>query len=136
MSPDYDRDQFSMPPEPDFGPAPGPEKGGETEKYGAQLVRRMHEDLRLLLEDYHELRQPLEHDGVSTYVQSRLERIVEDIQELEAFWGKHYQGSHGPLEQQLWEGGPNRGGLSPRADEGFGPEVGQGDDAGFKLEEF
>jgi hypothetical protein len=134
MSPDFDRE--SLPPEPDFEPAPGPEGGKEPEKYGAQLVRRMHEDLRLLLEDYHELKGPLEHDGVNTYVQSRLERIVEDIQELEAFWSQHYQGSHGPLENQFWEGGPMRGGLSPRRDEGFGPEVGRGDDSGFKLEEF
>jgi hypothetical protein len=143
VSPDFDRDQYSMPPEPDFEPdvgrgvANGPEGGGETpEKYGAQLVRRMHEDLRLLLQDYHELRGPLEHNEIDSYVQRRLEAIVTDIQELESFWSQHYQGSHGPLEQQLWEGGPNRGGLSPRRDEGFGPEVGQGDDRGFKLEEF
>jgi hypothetical protein len=125
-----------MPPEPDFEPAPGPETGKETpEKYGAQLVRRMHEDLRLLLRDYHELRGPLEHDKINDYMQRRLEGLASDIQEIEAFWEKHYQGEHGPLEEQFFFG-PNAEGLSPGGEGGFGPEVGQGDDAGFKLEEF
>src|SRR6516162_7485655 len=99
MSPDFDREQYPMPPEPDFDVAPGPETDKEPpEKYGAQLVRRMHEDLRLLLQDYHELRGPLEHNEIDSYVQRRLEAIAGDIEELEAFWSPHYQGSHGPLE--------------------------------------
>jgi hypothetical protein len=142
MSPDFDRDGYETPdyePVPDVGRgvANGPEGGGETpEKYGAQLVRRMHEDMRLLLQDYHELRQPLEHNEIDSYVQRRLEAIASDIEELEAFWSKHYQGSHGPLENQLWEGGPMGGGLSPPGGGDFGPEVGQGDDGAFQLEEF
>jgi hypothetical protein len=100
-------------------------------KYGAQLVQRMHEDLRLLLQDYHELRGPLEHREIDDYVQRRLERIVEDIQEIEQFWNKNYLRDNGPLHMQETyslpdeEGEDDEGleGMIGEDDEGLGDEL-------------
>ena len=65
----------------------------EAEKYGGQVLRRMYQDATILLQDYDELSGPLEQEEVTALIKSRLERMVEDIEELEEIFAKLYPDS-------------------------------------------
>lgn len=69
----------------------------EEEKYSAQVLRRMHADALVLLEQYDEMRGPLEHEGVAAHLQKKLESLVEEIEDIEAAFDKHH-GDLPPLE--------------------------------------
>lgn len=60
------------------------------EKYSAQVLRRMHQDATLLLEDYDSMRGPLEHAEIDGYLQAKLESLVEELEGLEKLFGKHH----------------------------------------------
>jgi hypothetical protein len=80
----------------DMGDIQEPEAEQGQEKYSAQVLRRMHEDASILLEEYDEMRGPLEHPHVDKYLQRKLEGIVSDIEEIEMMWSKHHP-DNGPL---------------------------------------
>lgn len=57
---------------------------------GAQVLRRLHEDASLLLQDYDEMLGPLENENVKTRLQGKLEGFTEELTELEEEFGKLY----------------------------------------------
>lgn len=79
------------------GDMPPPVEGGElgtasepTEKFGAQVLRQIHTDLLAILETYDGYREHLDHEEIDAFVQSKLEKTVQEIEELEAEFSKHY----------------------------------------------
>ncbi len=64
-------------------------EGGE-EKYSAQVLRRLHRDASLLLEEYEEMREYLEHDDIDDHLQKTMEQLVELLEEREALMSKHH----------------------------------------------
>lgn len=54
-----------------------------AELYGAQLIRRMHRDAAVLMQDYDRLAQQLEEQSVKAHVQSKIETLEKDMQALE-----------------------------------------------------
>ncbi len=69
------------------------EGGGEpepTEKYSAQVLRRMHEDAQLLLDQYDEMRGPLENEEVDSHIEEKLQALVGELEEIEGLYEKHH----------------------------------------------
>lgn len=66
------------------------EEDASDEPFGAQCLRRIHEDLRILMQDYDEMMGPLEHEGVKGHLQKTLEGIEQSLTEVESLWEKHY----------------------------------------------
>lgn len=62
----------------------------ELEKYSAQVLRRLHEDASILLEDYDAMRALLENEEIDAHVVSRLEAFVEAMDGAEALMAKHH----------------------------------------------
>ncbi len=60
------------------------------EPYGAQVLRRLHEDHSILMKDYDEMLGPLENEHVKKILSKKLEGIEGDLTEYEGAWGKHY----------------------------------------------
>lgn len=121
-----------MPPEGDLQPPPDPmdadpdmvEEGSE-EKYSAQLIRRIHQDLLALMEMYDGLLQHSEHQDINKFVVKFLEGIDVTLTGLEGLMTKHHPDS-GPLE------GGEEGGME---DEGMEGENAMGGDPGMDMEE-
>jgi ribosomal protein S15P/S13E len=67
------------------------------EKYSAQVLRRLHQDATILLEEYDEMRQHLEHEEIDDHLQEKLEKLVVEIEEIEALFEKHHPDAE-PLE--------------------------------------
>ncbi len=66
------------------------ETGLTEEPLSAQVVRRMHEDASLLLEEYDSWMKILEHKEVKGHLRTILERFVEDLETLEELHAKHH----------------------------------------------
>lgn len=65
--------------------------GGEVvEPYGAQILRRLHDDHSMLMQDYDSMMGPLEHEGVKGLLQQHLEHKAGFLDELEKAFGEHY----------------------------------------------
>lgn len=60
------------------------------EPYGAQVLRRLHEDHSLLMKDYDEMMGPLENEGVKGHLQGKLEHIGEFLTKTEELFGNSY----------------------------------------------
>jgi hypothetical protein len=69
----------------------GKEPKHSTEPYGAQVLRRMHEDHKHLLSDYDELAGPMEHEAVKKHLTKTLEGISSHLDETEGLFKKHYK---------------------------------------------
>lgn len=70
------------------------EKGLEgEEKYSLQVLKRMHQDASILLEEYDEMSGPLEHEEISAHLQTKLEDLVQDIEEIEGLVDTHHPGT-------------------------------------------
>ena len=67
-----------------------PEEGSD-EPYSAQVLRRMHKDASILLEEYDEMAGPLEHDKIKGHLQEKLEALVSELEEIEDLFGKHHE---------------------------------------------
>ena len=79
-------------------PPPAPEIEEEPEeKYSAQVLRRLHEDALYLLQEYDAMREHLEHPEIDGHVQSKLENLVDEIEEIEGLMGEHHPDA-APLE--------------------------------------
>lgn len=72
-------------------PGEAAEAQPSTERLGAQVLRRLHEDHKLLLKDYHEMMGPLEHEPTRNLLEKKLKQIAEDLDEYEGHFGKHYK---------------------------------------------
>lgn len=69
------------------------EVGGDTggdEPYGAQMLRKLHEDLSMIMEDYHNMMGPLEQTDVKDYMTGHLESVEEALSMTEELFGKAY----------------------------------------------
>ncbi len=88
------------------------ETGLTEEPLSAQVVRRMHEDASLLLEEYDSWMKILEHKEVKGHLRTILERYVEDLETLEELHAKHHPdlpplggGSHDDDEETTADSG-------------------------------
>jgi hypothetical protein len=72
------------------GAAPVDEGGPAPEKHGAQVLRRMHEDRQLLLDQYDELTELIDNDSVKEFCEGLMENIVKELDEIEAKFAEHY----------------------------------------------
>ena len=64
--------------------------GTMDEPYGAQVVRRLHQDAMLLLDDYDQMMGPLENESVKAHLQKKLEALTKDAEEVEALFTQAY----------------------------------------------
>lgn len=88
-----------LPPDGADTPGEGPagESPEEVEKYSAQVIRRMHQDAQILLEEYEDMREHLEHPEVDGHVQKKLESLVDELEQLETMFTTHHPEAS-PLE--------------------------------------
>ncbi len=75
---------------------------GADEPWGAQCLRRIHEDKCHLMRDYDDMLGPLEHDHVKGFMSKLLGHHDQHLTEIEKLWGKHY-GHLPPLAEALGE---------------------------------
>lgn len=89
------------PPLEEPGPGPSPDANmdlnvdgevdqQEVEKYSAQVIRRMHQDAILLLQDYEGLREHLEHPQIDGHMEKKLQLLVSELEELEGLMEAHH----------------------------------------------
>ena len=78
-----------LPPEADLN-NDGVTTEQEYELYSAQVIRRLHEDALLLLQHYHDLGGPLEHEPTKKLLEKKLEALVADLDELEGHFSEHH----------------------------------------------
>jgi hypothetical protein len=73
--------------------ADGPDSttDGTPEPFGASVMRRLHEDCGLLLQQYDEMMPFLEHDAVKKRLHKKLETLVQELDEIEKDFGSHYK---------------------------------------------
>lgn len=62
----------------------------EPEVYSAQVLRRLHEDRRILLEEYDSMLKYLEHEGVRKFVHKILENMEEELSSIEDLFEEHH----------------------------------------------
>jgi len=77
------------PPEADLN-KDGEVTGEEMEKYGAQCLRRLHEDFSILMQDYDEMTQMLENEQVSAHLTKILEQLEENLTGTEELFSEAY----------------------------------------------
>lgn len=63
---------------------------GNEEVFGAQVLRRLHKDAILLMQEYDEMKGMLENEGIKTKLQAKLEALEEDLTEIEELWEANY----------------------------------------------
>lgn len=101
-----------MPPAMD-SPGLGPESGVEeaSEPYGAQVLRRMHEDHQILIEEYHDMLNVLEHNDIKDFVVTHLNAIDQMMSGVEQLFASAYGENSGipPLANAM----PGGEGLPP-----------------------
>ncbi len=79
------------PPDPNgTGDMQAEEQHNPNEPWGAQVLRRIHENAMILLEEYDEMMAPLENERVKAHLQKLLEGIVQDIDETEGTHSAEY----------------------------------------------
>ncbi|MDE2098075.1 MAG: hypothetical protein KGL39_12550 [Patescibacteria group bacterium] len=79
-------------PHPDDGgvhnePAGGVPMEEPSEPYGAQVIRRLHQDRSILLEEYDEMMEHLEQPQVKRQAEKIIGQIVKEMDELEGLFG-------------------------------------------------
>lgn len=74
-------------------------EGDTEEKYSAQVLRHMHENALILLEEYDSFTEQLEHEEISGHLHEKLEDLVSEIETLEEMMEKHH-----PESEPLGEG--------------------------------
>lgn len=65
--------------------------GEATSPLGAQILKRMHEDAALLMQEYDSWMPTLEHDKVKGHLQAALENLESLMSDTEALHSKHYK---------------------------------------------
>jgi hypothetical protein len=72
-------------------PTPEPELAGEgaVEPYGAQVLRRIHQDAGILLQEYDEMMEHLEDEAVRQHVQEELEELEARMTKIEQLFSGH-----------------------------------------------
>ncbi len=70
--------------------AEGGEEHEEIEKYSIQVLRRLHQDAMLLLEQYDEIMELLEHNEIGGYLQNKLQSLASELDEIEGLLGTHH----------------------------------------------
>lgn len=83
-------------PEPDIEAAAEMDEGMQ-EPYGAQLLRRLHQDGAILLGEYDDFARLVENERVKKILVSKLETLVDFLEEIESCFGKEYPEA-APLE--------------------------------------
>lgn len=73
------------------------------EKYGAQVLRRLHQDAAILLGEYDEFVELLESDKVKKTLTRKLEHLASFLEEVEGLFGSEYPDGN-PLEGVEIEG--------------------------------
>ena len=63
---------------------------GSDEPFSAQVLRRMHQDALVLLEEYDEMHSPLEHAPIKEHLKAKLQGLVEEIDGIEALFDQHH----------------------------------------------
>ena len=94
-----------LPPVPDQPPVEESpvQEHEDLEPYGAQVLRRMHEDHSILLEEYDEMVQMLEHEGVKSHLTEVLEAIETLLTSTEELFSSEYAdlpGLEGAVEEK------------------------------------
>ncbi len=74
----------------DYGPPTGPEDHEDAEPFGAQVTKRLHEWCRVLLEEGTEMARHLEHKPTAKLLAKKLQRILDEIEEIEGHHDAHY----------------------------------------------
>ncbi len=74
------------------------EKDINEETHGAQALRRMHEDHKALLQDYHDMHKMVEKEPVKDHLFKFLKGLDESMSDTEDLWGEHYEKDLGPLD--------------------------------------
>ncbi|RJQ24632.1 hypothetical protein C4577_07635 [Candidatus Parcubacteria bacterium] len=62
----------------------------EVEKYSAQVLRRLHRDNTLLLEQYDEISELLEHEDIGGHLQNKLQNLAAELDEIELLFEKYH----------------------------------------------
>lgn len=70
--------------------SPEPGDGEKKEKYGAQVLRRIHMDAGILMEDYDEFMKDIEQENVKDHLHSLLEHIQGVMEETESIFQEQY----------------------------------------------
>lgn len=86
------------------------------EKLSAQVIRRMHKDALLLMGEYDQFLQLLEHEPTAQFVQSYLQSLEKTLSALEQIFTSH----HGDLP-------PIENAMGPETPEGVDPNLPEGD---------
>lgn len=89
-------------PEVDSADAGAEVQEPSNEPWGAQVLRRVHEDHSLLMKDYDEMMGPLEHEGIKSHMQDHMGTMDKFLTKSEQLFKKHYKelpGLEGAMEQ-------------------------------------
>lgn len=103
-----DKNEGNMEPEEEEKDLPNDTGEGENEeKYSAQVLRHMHENALILLEEYDNFTEQLEHEEISGHLHEKLEDLVSEIETLEEMMEKHHPESEplGADTKDMEEGG-------------------------------
>lgn len=60
------------------------------EKYSAQVLRTMHKDCQILMQQYDQMRLPLEHEETDKLLERKLQDLEADLTEIESIFEKHH----------------------------------------------
>lgn len=86
-----------MPPEPPADMGPGGDE--PQEKYGAQILRRIHQDKSILMQEYDEMLGLCEDEQVRAHLEDLLQHCEEQLTKIEEMWEDKYgQEGYPPLE--------------------------------------
>lgn len=77
--------------DPAMGEPMGKDMPGEEEPYGAQVLRRMHEDHGHLMKDYHQMHSLCENKQVKKLLHKDLEHKASHMDEIEGEFAKSYK---------------------------------------------
>lgn len=81
-----------MPPDDQISATPdGSAETGTDEPLGAQVLRRMHQDSGILMQEYHEMIGLLENETVKARLQGKLEALEAEMSEIEAEFVAEYE---------------------------------------------
>jgi hypothetical protein len=69
---------------------PEPPQVEPTEKYSAQVLRRLHNDAQILMSEYDEMLGPLEHDGIREHVMAKLQKLTSELEAIEGLVRQHH----------------------------------------------
>lgn len=80
--------------------APAPAPANQIEPFGAQVLRRIHEDTATLLADYDEMMGVLDNEGIRGHLTDHLKYLTKSLTQIERLFKKTYKQLPGIGDQQ------------------------------------